>query len=243
MASHRLDILFEDDHFVAIHKPAGIPVIPERFPTNQPSLHELMDQRYGKTFVVHRLDRETTGALVFARTAEAHRGLSIQFQENTIIKIYHALVSGEPLWEAETVDLPLRMNGDRRHRTIVDPGKGKPSKTSYRVIERLGPYSYVEARPETGRTHQIRVHLAAVGAPVAVDALYGIETPIYLSSFKRGYTPGAREERPLLGRLGLHASHVTFQHTATDSKITIDAPLPKDLRATLNQLRKYAGQT
>ncbi len=243
MRPHQLDILFEDELHIAIDKPAGIPVIPERFASNVPDLKSLLSERFGDVYVVHRLDRETSGVLLFARSAEAHRILNQQFQENSVGKIYHALVTGVPLWDAETIELPLRVNGDRRHRTIVDPGKGKPSKTSYRVIERLGPYTYIEARPETGRTHQIRVHLAAVGSPVAVDPLYGVEDPIYLSDFKRGYTAGAREERPLLGRLGLHASHLTVKHAGSGARLTIDAPLPKDLRATLNQLRKHAVRT
>lgn len=240
MRPHQIEILFEDDSLIAVNKPAGLTVIPERFETDTPDLVALLRARYEHVLVVHRLDRETSGVILFARNAEAHRTLNEQFQENEVRKVYHALVVGAPLWEAQTVDLPLRVNGDRRHRTIVDPGKGKPSTTEYQVLERLGPYSWVEARPRTGRTHQIRVHLAAVGSPIAVDPLYGSEEPVFLSSFKRNYRAGSREERPLLGRLGLHASKITVHHKESGDDLTVEAPLPKDLRATLNQLRKHA---
>lgn len=242
MRPHKLSILFEDDLHIVVDKPAGIAVIPERFATDAPDMVGLMRERFGEVLVVHRLDRETSGVLLFARTPEAHRALNSQFEKSTVGKVYHALVTGAPLWEERAVDLPLRVSGDRRHRTIVDPGRGKPSRTDYRVLERLGPYSWVEARPETGRTHQIRVHLAAVGAPIAVDPLYGSDEPVMLSAFKRGYTPTARGERPLLDRLGLHASALTFQHAESGADVTVEAPLPKDLSATLNQLRKHAAR-
>lgn len=242
MRPHQLEILYEDDLHIAVNKPAGIAVIPERVETDAPDLIGLMRERFEEVLVVHRLDRETSGVILFARSADAHHALNDQFQNSEARKLYHALVYGAPLWEEQSVDLPLRVNGDRRHRTIVDPGKGRPASTTYRVLERLGPYSWVEARPKTGRTHQIRVHLAAVGAPIAVDPLYGIEEPVYLSAFKRNYTPGAREERPLLARLGLHASALTVRHAESGADITIEAPLPKDLRATLNQLRKHTAR-
>lgn len=240
MSPHRLDILYEDDSLVAVNKPAGLPVIPERYATDDDDLKSLVTARFGDAFVVHRIDRETTGVVLFARDAETHRDLNEQFQKQSVTKVYLALVVGAPLWEEQTVELPLRVNGDRRHRTIVDPGKGKPSVTKYRVLERLGPYTLVEARPETGRTHQIRIHLAAVGSPLAVDPLYGSEDPVMLSAFKRGYTQGSREEKPLLDRLGLHAQTLSFADRKSGADRTIEAPLPKDLRATLNQLRKHA---
>ena len=240
MGPSHLDVLLDHPEFVVINKPAGIPVIPERFDTSGDDLHTLVKVRFGDSMmVVHRIDRETSGIVLFARSAEAHRHLSLQFQDNKVRKTYLALVVGAPLWDERTVDLPLRADGDRRHRTLVDAGRGKPSTTDYRVLERLGPYSLVEAHPLTGRTHQVRVHLAAMGAPIAVDPLYGTEHPILLSSFKRRYTPSAREERPLLARLGLHASALGFTSLSGED-ITVEAPLPRDLNATLNQLRKHA---
>lgn len=240
MSLYRLEILYDDGSLIAVNKPAGVPVIPERFATEADDLKSLVAARFGEAFVVHRIDRETTGVVLFARDAETHRDLNNQFQEQAVGKVYLALAVGAPLWDEQSVDLPLRVNGDRRHRTIVDPGKGKPASTRYQVLERLGPYTLIEARPETGRTHQIRVHLAAVGSPLAVDPLYGSGEPVMLSSFKRGYTRGSREEKPLLDRLGLHALSVTFADRKSGADRTIEAPLPKDLRATLNQLRKHA---
>lgn len=238
MARPRATRLYEDAHLFAVDKPAGISVIPERFGKPGESLVEQLRTRHPELMVVHRLDRDTSGVLLFARDAESHRLLNMAFEAGSIGKTYLALVEGAPLWDEQTMDLPLRTNVDRRHRTVADPGRGKPAVTHYRVIERLGPYSLVEARPETGRTHQIRVHLAAAGAACAVDELYGSGHPVLLSGIKRKYRQGAREERPLLARLGLHASKLVFEHPGTGEAIEIEADLPKDIAATLNQLRK-----
>jgi RluA family pseudouridine synthase len=239
MRQPRPDILFEDEHLLVVDKPAGMAVIPERFAPEGESLIEQLRRRYPELMVVHRLDRDTSGVLIFARDAESHRTLSMAFEDNAVEKSYVALTEGIPLWEEQTIDLPLRPNADRRNRTVVDPGRGKPSETHYRVTERLGSYTLIEARPRTGRTHQIRVHLAAAGAPCAVDPLYGSAEPVLLSNIKRGYKPGARGERPLLARLGLHAHQIRFAHPMTGESVEFTAELPKDLAATLNQLRKH----
>jgi RluA family pseudouridine synthase len=238
MKKSRPTILFEDDHLLAVDKPAGISVIPERFAPPGESLVEQLRVRHPELMVVHRLDRETTGVLLFARDPDSHREMSMAFEAGSIQKIYLALVEGAPMWDEQTMNLPLRTNVDRRHRTVADPGRGKPAVTHYRVIERLGPFSLVEARPETGRTHQIRVHLAAAGAACAVDELYGSGQPVLLSNIKRNYKEGAREERPLLARLGLHAHSLSFAHPSTKDPVEIVSELPRDIAATLSQLRK-----
>jgi RluA family pseudouridine synthase len=238
MRKIRPEILFDDEYLLAVDKPAGIAVIPERFAPPGESLIERLRERDPDLLVVHRLDRDTSGAVLFARTPEVHQRLNTAFETGQVDKLYLALVEGAPLWEEETIDLPIRTNADRRHRSVIDPGRGKPSSTAYRVVERLGPFTLVEARPATGRTHQIRVHLAAAGSSCACDPLYGSGEPILLSRIKRGYKQGAREERPLLARLGLHAHRLRFNHPALGHPVEIESPLPRDLSAAVNQLRK-----
>jgi len=237
-SQQKIDILFKDEYLLAVSKPSGLLTIPERYDPANRYLTEALTPKYGPLWVVHRLDKETSGVVVLARTAEAHKNLSMQFSSHSVVKVYHALISGRPAWDAKSVDIPLRTNGDRRHRTVIDRNNGKPSLTVLHILERLGPFTLIEAKPETGRTHQIRAHLKAMGLPVVVDRLYGREEPIYLSRLKRNYRRTRDEERPLLGRLGLHAFSITFTHPITEEPMSILAPYPKDFRATLYQLRR-----
>ncbi len=186
--------------------------------------------------VVHRLDKDTSGVLVFARDAGTHRTLNGAFGTRAVRKIYHALVSGPPDWDETGCSLPLRVDGDRQHRTIVDAHSGKPSSTSFRVLARYRHRALVEAIPETGRTHQIRVHLASLGHPVVADPLYGDGRPLLLSSFKRGWKGDPHDERPLLARTALHACSMEFVHPANGNAVRIEAPYPRDFRASVSQL-------
>jgi RluA family pseudouridine synthase len=191
---------------------------------------------------VHRLDRETSGVLVLARQGEVHRSLNRQFETRSVKKAYLALSVGEPPWEERTVRLPLRADGDRQHRTVVDPQRGKRAITHLRVLQRFGRFTWMEVLPETGRTHQIRAHLAALKLPIAVDALYGDGRPIYLSAIKpHDRKPSERVERPLLDRLGLHAHTLTFVHPQRQEVVDFEAPLPQDLARTLGALRRYCA--
>jgi 23S rRNA pseudouridine1911/1915/1917 synthase len=235
----RIETLQANDAVLAVAKPAGLLTIPDRYDVSQPSLIEILTKRHGSLWIVHRLDRETSGVVVFARTEEAHRQLSESFAGGRVAKTYFALVDGRVNWVEEIVDLPLRPDADRRHRTHVDRARGKPSETAFRLLEHVGPFSLVEATPRTGRTHQIRVHLAQIGHPVVCDGLYGRSEPIMLSRFKHKYVEGRRPERPLLSRLGLHAVSVELVVPGHGSTL-IEAPLPRDLKATVRQLRKHA---
>jgi 23S rRNA pseudouridine1911/1915/1917 synthase len=166
-------------------------------------------------------------------------------------KHYLAVIHGAPAWKETDCDLPLVPNGDKKHRTIIDKYRGKKSFTHFRVLGSAGNYSILEALPKTGRTHQIRVQLAALGHPIVCDPLYGRASPkgIFLSSLKKGWQGDPLDERPLLDRLGLHACELclpatlapVLQLTAAESPLCFNAPLPRDLNALIRQMEKASG--
>jgi RluA family pseudouridine synthase len=235
-------IIWSDDHLLAINKPAGLPTLVDGYNPAAPCLVGVLKQAYEPLWVVHRLDRETSGVMVFARSAEAHRSLNAQFEKRQASKAYHALVLGSPAWTKKTVKLGLRPNGDRKHRTVIDPLKGKPALTRLRVLERFGPYALIEALPQTGRTHQIRVHLAAQGFPLVGDGLYGDGRGVLLSEIAPGYQPSKTEgEKPLLGRLGLHARSLTLAHPLTAEALSFEAGYPKDFARALKGLSRHCA--
>jgi RluA family pseudouridine synthase len=252
------EVLHESPDFIVVLKPAGVTVIPERPGMPEfadglsrpgpasPPLTELLAPSYGKLFVVHRIDRETSGLVLFARTKAAHAALSLAFQERKVEKSYRALVAGRPDWEEKECELSLRSDGDRQHRTVIDPRRGKKTRTLFRLLSPLGPYSLVEARPETGRTHQIRVHLASLGHPILCDPLYGSGKPVFLSDFKPRRRGDPFDERPLLSRLALHALSLAIPAEVLGGpgggeSVRFEAPFPRDFQALLNQLEKAFG--
>jgi tRNA pseudouridine32 synthase / 23S rRNA pseudouridine746 synthase len=220
--SAELTVLFSDDHIVVVNKPAGLPTLPDGYDKAAAHLAQILAPQLGKVWIAHRLDRGTSGVMVVARTAEAHRSLNMQFDGREVKKTYHALITGEPPWEEYTVRFPLRADGDRKHRTVVDHGKGKPAVTHLRVLERCGASTLIEARPETGRTHQIRAHLATLRLPVIGDALY------------RG---AAATEAAPIDRTALHAQSLIFRHPKTIEQVRFHAPYPPDFARALRALR------
>lgn len=238
--SKNIDIVFEDDDIVVVNKPAGMLSIPDRYNLAIPNAQALLTELYGSIFVVHRLDRETSGIICFAKNEVAHRHLSLQFNNHTVTKIYHAIVQGKMVQLEGDIDLPIAPNPMRGGTMKVDKREGKPSLTHYRVLETFRHYTYVEAQIFTGRMHQIRVHLQAIGYPMMVDEYYSKKTEFYLSEIKSRYhTKKTDEELPMLVRVPLHAYALTIEHPSTNEKMTISADLPKDLRAVLTQLRKH----
>jgi 23S rRNA pseudouridine1911/1915/1917 synthase len=190
--------------------------------------------------VVHRLDRDASGVQLYAATLAAQRHLAAQFLDHRVEKIYYALVCGYVASADGQIDLPLQFD---RHaqRAVVSPRRGKPALTYFRVVERVAGHTLLECRPVTGRRHQIRAHLAAIGHPLSVDPLYGGGHEILLSQYKPDYKPNrSGEERPLISRLTLHAARITFEHPRSGQQITIEAPMPRDLRATVRQLARFA---
>ena len=177
--------------------------------------------------------------MCFAKTAEAHKSISTQFQERSTSKIYLALVDGKPLRKEGIINKPIAQNQVNSSKMIIAE-RGKPSITAYKVVEEFRHYALVEADIKTGRTHQIRVHFQSMGHPLAIDELYGKRERLYLSEIKSGYNIGKFDtERPLMSRTTLHANRLTIQHPQTGEEMAFEAPLHKDFAAIVKQLRKW----
>lgn len=213
-----MKILYEDAHLLVLDKPAGLSVLPDGWEKDSQYLVKMLEEQYGKIFIVHRLDKITSGVMVFARDAETHRALNIQFESRQAEKTYHAIVEGNPKWDEKTARHPLRANVGHKHRTMIDDKNGKPSETRFRVIKRYQNAALIEAKPMTGRTHQIRVHAYALGYPLVGDTLYGAE----------GLHPAPR---PML-----HAQSLSFIHPATNERVKFSAPHPADFEETLKNI-------
>lgn len=236
-----IELVFEDEDLIIVNKPAGLLSIPDRYNPNILNVYHTLLNQYEKVWIVHRLDRDTSGIMCFAKNEEAHVNLSRQFDKHTVVKTYHAIVEGRMTSETGTIDLPIGEHPGKRGTMRVDRQYGKPSVSCYRVLEAFKAYTYLEVEIETGRMHQIRVHLKAIKHPLAVDELYGTKTEFLLSSIKSRYNLKKTEEQeqPLLARVPLHAYALTLDHPRTGERLTYTADLPKDMRAMLNQLRKW----
>jgi RluA family pseudouridine synthase len=228
-------VIFVNEDFIAVNKASGVSVGGDRWDESQIRLDRLLERDLDipKVFTVHRIDKDTSGLVVFAKNKETHRVLSMAFEKRDVSKRYAAVVHGRPSWKETVCDLALVPNGNKKHMTIIDKYRGKESSTLFTCLLSAGNYSVLEAKPQTGRIHQIRVHAAALGHPVVCDELYGKNNPIKLSSFKRGWRGDPHEEKPLLSRLGLHALELAL----ADGQV-LTAPLAKDMEALINQLEK-----
>jgi RluA family pseudouridine synthase len=234
-------IIFEDNDIIAVNKNSGIPVSADRWNYSKRRLDALLAEVRGiRLFTVHRIDSGTSGVVVFAKNAAAHRRLSIAFETRTAGKTYTAAVHGIPRWTETICDAPLVVNGDKRHRTIVDRYRGKKSLTRFRLLFSAGNVSIVEARPLSGRTHQIRVHLARLGHPIICDPLYGKDAPLFLSEIKKSWRGSRLDERPLIARLALHALRLKLP-ARDGGEILLEAPYPKDMAALIKQIEKLGG--
>jgi tRNA pseudouridine32 synthase/23S rRNA pseudouridine746 synthase len=211
-----IDILYEDNDILAVNKPEGLVAVPERRRLDQSLFEMLCAERAEKLYIVHRIDRETSGVIVFARNAETHRRLNRQFETRSVEKVYLALVHGVIADDSGEIDKPLRQFGSGR--VAVDPQRGKESLTEFRVVQRLPAFTLVEARPHTGRRHQIRVHLYSIGHPIVGDPLYGEKA--LQSSYPR---------------LMLHARRLTLDHPP-DRRLTLETPIPESFTHVLQTL-------
>lgn len=234
------EIIFEDDHLIAVNKPPYLFSIGDRFDSGIQSVRSWLLKSFDDVFLIHRLDQETSGVIVFGKHKAAHRAMSIAFEKRQVEKHYQVLVSGTIRIDGDTINKPIAESKTRKGRMIIHDKFGKPSVSHYKVLERFKGYSFLDVHIETGRTHQIRVHLAAIGHPPAIDPMYGSELPIYASQLKGKHRfSGDQYERALITRVPLHAAQLTFPHPETGELTTITAELPKDIRATLQQLRKW----
>ena len=223
MTEQMPSIIYIDASLLIVDKPAGVLSIPDGYDRMVPYVARILEPLYGRLWVVHRLDKNTSGVMVFARNAEGHSNLNTQFAEHQVSKIYHALIKASPNWEERMVDLPLRTNVGRRNRTAVDIARGKDARTKFKVLERYPGHTLLEARPESGRRHQIRAHLYDLGFAIMSDPLYGVG-----------------DVSPLISRLALHAKSISFCHPTTETLRTFEASYPQDFAQAVNQLRQMA---
>ncbi len=227
-----LQILYQDQNLILVNKPSGLRTIPDGYHPELPCLVNELSMEFGKVFVVHRLDKDTSGVILFALSPEFHKALNQQFSSRLVKKVYHALVVGTPDWENITADFPLLVNGDRSHRTVINSSHGKPAKTEFTILQSFGEYSLVQAIPQSGYTHQIRAHACALGIPILSDPLYWSKTILRCRQLRSDIIP----------RLALHAHEITFIHPETQAKVTITAPYPQDFEDGLTHLTRQLIQ-
>ncbi len=237
MTNRKLSIIFENDAFVAVNKPAGMLTIPDR-EQSEKSLKEFLLDKYGSIFTVHRLDRDTSGIVLFAKNEQAHKYFSRLFEERKIEKYYLGIVLGNPSEKSGLIDAPIAEHPVNKGMMTIHRN-GKESSTEYQVLESHNNFSLVSFQLHTGRTHQIRVHAKSIGHPLACDILYGDGKPVLLSSIKKKFklSKHDEEERPMINRLALHSYKLVFKDD--DGKIhELIAEMPKEFRALMQQLKK-----
>lgn len=236
---HKPKLIHHEDSFCAVYKPSGWLSIPDRLGNTQFAVSHWLGQKIqAPVWPLHRLDRDTSGILLFALDKQTHSVLNQCFEERIVKKHYVALVNGTPYEDEFSCSAPLISGVGKDSLTKVNVEKGKPSHTDFSVQQRFKKLSLLNAFPSSGRTHQIRVHLADLGFPILSDPLYGNGKPLFLSSIKRGYK-GSAQEKALLSRLALHAFSLHFPHPITQEPIQLRCEWPKDIRAAVLQLSKH----
>ncbi len=231
-------VIFEDEDLLIVNKPSAITVIPERIHTERENLQGILQKQYGRLFIVHRIDRATSGLVCFARNEAAHKNISLQFQNHQVQKFYRAIVKGRMKEKNGRIDLPIAENMAHAGTMLVNK-RGKDALTLYEVEEEFKNATLVKVEIKTGRTHQIRVHLTYIGYPLLVDEIYADAAAFYFSSIKKNYKHGDEEERPTIARLSLHASSLKLMHPTLNKEMFFESPLPKDMEIVLKLLRKY----
>lgn len=234
-------VVFEDEHLIAFDKPSGLLVAPDRWDKTRENLMDQIHQRLSPDcFNAHRLDRDTSGIILCARKKEILRPLVRLFESRAMAKEYVAVVSGGPADDRGTIALALAEDPLHPGRMITN-SNGKHSETEYEVVERWRRFAFVRLHPLTGRTHQLRVHMAAVGCPILCDPIYGGNRKLFLSRIKPGYKfKRDRDELPMIRRLALHAAGLRFQHPVTGAEVDIRSPMPHEFEVGMKYLRRYA---
>lgn len=232
-----LAIVFEDDHLVIVDKPAGLVVHPAAGNLDGTLVNALLHHCRGQLSgiggvarpgIVHRIDKDTSGLLVVAKTDKAHEGLAVQFADHSIERAYQAIVGGRPVPASGTVRGSIaRSVHDRKKMALVEDGRGKHAVTHFRTLEPLRHSSLVECRLETGRTHQVRVHMASIGHALLGDPVYGrTPSPLRSSLQRLGFS-----------RQALHAAELGFVHPVSGERVHFVSPLPDDMRTLIDELR------
>jgi len=212
-AAPALSVLHADAAWIVVDKPPGLPSVPGRAPGLQDCVAQRVLQRFPDARVVHRLDMATSGLLLLARGLDNQRRLCAAFEQRQVGKTYVALVEGEPADDAGEIDLPMAADWPRRPRQVVDWQRGRQALTRWRVLERRGGIARLQLEPVTGRSHQLRVHLDAIGHPILGDPLYGA-------------VDGAASPSSWAGRLMLHASRLAIAHPVTGHGVSFVSPVP-----------------
>jgi 23S rRNA pseudouridine955/2504/2580 synthase len=227
-------IVFEDDRLIVINKPPFLSSLDERS-GNEVSVLKLAKQYHSDAQVCHRLDKETSGLLLIAKTPESYRLVSIEFERRRVNKIYHAVIEGTHVFEKLKVDLPILNQGNKN--VSIDRVEGKKAETWFQSLVYFKHFTLVECRPITGRMHQIRIHLATQHASIVGYTMYKGK-PFFLSQIKRNYTLGKeQEEQPIMKRFALHAKKLEL--TVDNEKYSFEAPYPKDFATLIKQLEKF----
>jgi len=241
-----LDILYEDDWLVVINKPPGMVVHPARGHWSG-TLASALQYHFGgrlstvggpgRPGIVHRLDRDTSGVILVAKHDVAHAKLAVQFQTRTVRKEYFALVAGTPGRDRDLIEQPIGVHPRQRQKMAIrrDETVSRAAQTFYEVVERFEGFAAVRVLPKTGRTHQIRVHLAHIGCPVLCDRQYGGRGRVTRGEIRRD----PQDTLVLLRRQALHARRLGFSHPETGQPLDIEAPLPDDMAAVLAELREF----
>jgi len=238
-----LDVLYEDESLAVINKPPGMVVHPGKGHwsgtlTAALQFHfEQLSSAGGATRpgIVHRLDRDTSGVILVAKDDHAHFALAQQFADRTVHKQYLAVVVGQPRLDRDLIDQPIGMHPHHREKMAIrrDDPASRTAQTFYQVQERFDGFAIVVAKPQTGRTHQIRVHLASIGCPVLCDRLYGSRARLTRGDL----THDANDETLILDRQALHAQRLTFEHPTSGKAMEFEAPLTEDIVRTIETLR------
>ena len=231
-----IEYLYEDDDLIVVSKPSGLLSIADRYKTLA-NLKDVLLQKNEAIYTVHRLDKDTSGVMVFAKNEETHKFLNKQFANREVEKIYWAFVQNTPEIESGMIDMPI-LNDIRKSGKMHISKDGKPAQTKFKILTNYGNICLMAFSPITGRTHQIRVHSKYMGCPLLIDSLYANKSEFFLSSIKRKYQSGEYEdEKPFIHRLTLHAKSIKFTLPNGETKF-IESELPKDLKALKNQLDK-----
>lgn len=242
-----LEILYEDDYLALINKPPDMVVHPARGNWSGTLVNALLhhfddlseESDQSRPGIVHRLDRDTSGVILIAKEEQTHRDLALMFEQRRVFKEYHALVHGSVSRDSDYIEARImRHPHDRVKMTIThDPTQGRDACSYYEVVERFRGFSYVRVHPRTGRTHQIRVHLASIGHPILADKIYSSRDCVRLLDLDPHIEP--ERDKVILSRQALHAYRLRLKHPRTGQILEGTAPLPEEFQHTLEALRQY----